>query len=131
MTARRVLDEIRVRQKRSIGPLDEILGSVGNVRVLRALSNPGHLRWSAHLAYLTELSRSSVWDSVNELSAHGIVEPAPEWNAGSSVPFRIARRHPLARIVTLLFDEEARKYPASRRYIDAIEILPPVSRLEG
>jgi hypothetical protein len=109
-----------MRRKHPIGPLDEILGTVGTVRVLRALSNPGHPRWSAHLAFLTELSRSSVWDAVNRLSAHGIVEPVHEWHAGSSVPFRIARRHPLARMVTLLFDEEVREYPESRRDIDVL-----------
>jgi hypothetical protein len=116
-----ISDEVSsMRRKEPIGPLDEILGSVGTVRVLRALSHPGHPRWSAHLAFLTDLSRSSLWDAVNRLSDEGIVEPVHEWHPGGSVPLRIARRHPLARALTLLFDEEAREYPTSRRHIDVL-----------
>ena len=109
-----------MRRRDPVGPLDEIMGTVGTVRVLRALAYPGHARWSQHLVFLTKLSRSSVWDALNRLQAANVVEAVQDWYPGTSAPFRIHRSHPLARLITVLFDAEMRAYPDTRQDFDLL-----------
>lgn len=88
-------------------PLTIILGTDANVRVLRELSRHGGMLSSPLLADRSGLARASVWSALGPLEGIGIV--SSEGTAKTRL-YRLNDRHPLAKSVQALFEQEALRY---------------------
>lgn len=87
-------------------PLDRILGSEANVRVLRVLSlHGGHLS-APEIAARSGLSRQGVWNALNALMELDVVEPL---GAGKTLLYYLQRGHPLESGLKALFTAEANR----------------------
>lgn len=90
-------------------PLDEILGTRANMRVLRVFRDQVHaprLLWPSEIVEATGLSRAGVWKALNRLENTLIIEPV-NLDQGRAVPYRWVRRHRLAEPLFRLFVAEA------------------------
>jgi hypothetical protein len=90
-------------------PLDEILGTRANMRVLRVFRDQAHaprLLWPSEIVEKTGLSRAGVWKALNRLESQLIIEPV-NLAHGRAIPYRWVRRHRLAEPLFRLFVAEA------------------------
>src|SRR5262245_27947252 len=86
-------------------PLDEILGTQANVRLLRVLALRRTPLTAGELAKRALLGRTSIYPALRQLERAGIVEFV---GAGSQRLVQLRDRHPLSRILRDLFRSEAR-----------------------
>lgn len=94
-------------------PLNDILGSEGNVRVLRVLAFSESAIGRTTVARRAELNASGVRRTLDRLAEIGLVEAL---GSGRNQTVRIRDRHPLAAAIRALFEEERRTY---ERFLDA------------
>lgn len=90
-------------------PLDEILGSPANVRLLRVLALRRTALTAGELAKNSVLGRTSIYPALRQLERAGVVEFI---GAGARRPVQLRDRHPLARILRDLFKTEALRFEA-------------------
>jgi DNA-binding transcriptional ArsR family regulator len=95
------------RNSQLLKPLDEILGTPTNVRLLRVLALRRTAVTAGELAKDAMLSRTSIYPALRQLELAGIVELV---GAGSQKPVQLRDRHPLSRILKDLFQAEARRF---------------------
>lgn len=84
-------------------PLNEILGTETNVRVLRLLAETKHPVGKSELARRVDLAASGVRRALEALIALGVVETV---GSGSRRPVRLREEHPMADTLVRLFQEE-------------------------
>ena len=113
------------RQNPLLRPLNEILGTPANVRLIRALTLSTVPLGSGELARRAQLGRTSIYPALEELERHGVVEFV---GAGSQGQVQIRDRHPLSRQLRQLFRAEARRFEAFiaalRDLFDQLRIRP-------
>jgi predicted nucleotidyltransferase len=90
-------------------PLDEILGSRGNVGVLRVLCRHGGPLPTRSVADRSRLTRQGIKKALDQLVALGIVEPVGQ---GRSLLYELNEEHPLATAITGLFRAETARVDA-------------------
>lgn len=90
-------------------PLNEILGAVSHVRLLRSLILHGGFMAAADLVRATGLSRESVRQGLSTLQALGTVEAAGSAHARV---FRFSGNGPLAEALSALFEAEKSRFAA-------------------
>lgn len=95
------------RQNPLLRPLNDILGTPANVRLLRTLTLSTVSLTSGELARRAQLGRTSIYPALQELERTGIVEFV---GAGSQGQVQIRDRHPLSRPLRQLFRAEARRF---------------------
>jgi len=95
------------RQSPLLQPLNGILGTPANVRLLRTLALSTASLTSGELAKRAQLGRTSVYPALDALERVGIVEFV---GAGSQSLVQIRQRHPLSRHLRQLFRAEARRF---------------------
>lgn len=84
-------------------PLDILLGSPASVRVLRVLARHGDFLTANAISLQARLNRSGVGRTLDHLVTAGIVERVGQ---GRSILFRFADQHPLAGVLTTVFQAE-------------------------
>lgn len=89
-------------------PLDHLLTSRANLRILRALRTEGRPCWPREIARAAGLSRSAVHGALIRLAEWKVIEPDLIWHTGRSFPQRLVADHPLVRDLARLFDTEWR-----------------------
>lgn len=94
-------------------PLNEALGSEGNVRVLRVLASAGEPIGRTRVARRARLNASGVRRTLDRLAELGLVEAL---GSGRNQSVRLRDRHPLASAVRSLFEAEE---DAFQRFVDA------------
>lgn len=106
-------------------PLNAILGTPANVRLLRTLTLSTVSLTSGELARRAQLGRTSVYPALRELERTGIIEFV---GAGSQGQVQVRDRHPLSRPLRQLFRAEARRFEelvaALRELFDQLRIRP-------
>jgi DNA-binding Lrp family transcriptional regulator len=96
-------------QSRLRAPLNEILGTEANVRLLRVLSLAGTSLTASELGQRAGLGRTSVYPRLSALEATGIIEYV---GVGIQRQVRFRRDHPLGRAIESLFRSEASRLDA-------------------
>src|SRR5438093_11742173 len=91
-------------------PLNAVLGTEANVRLLRALERTRQPRSGAQLARETSLTPPAVYPALEELREIGIVE---RLGLGSRGQFRLNDGHPLAAPLKSLFTRSVNGSTAS------------------
>jgi DNA-binding transcriptional regulator GbsR (MarR family) len=99
----------RNRQNRFLQPLDELLGTQANVRLLRVLALRRTPLTAGELARIAALGRTSVYPALRQLEGAGIVEFV---GAGAQRLIQLRDRHPLSTILKDLFRAESRQFEA-------------------
>lgn len=84
-------------------PLDEIIGTVGNLRVLRSLFRHGGAIGTSRIVLETRLSREGVRKALRDLVDLRVVR---EVGTGHSVSYAVDERHPQHAILLRLFQGE-------------------------
>ena len=87
-------------------PLDAMLGTVANVRVLRALTEHGGALAATAIATRARVARQSAWNAVARLSELGIIETFGEPHG---TLFRLNAAHPFVASLQALFQSEAQR----------------------
>ena len=87
-------------------PLDAMLGTVANVRVLRVLAEHGGALAATTIATRARISRQSAWNAIARLSELGVVETFGE---PRGTLFRISPAHPLVPAIRALFQTETQR----------------------
>jgi DNA-binding transcriptional regulator GbsR (MarR family) len=88
-------------------PLNDILGTQANVRLVRALTLSPIPLTSGELAKRAQLGRTSIYPALRELERAGVIEFV---GAGAQRQVQLRVRHPLAGILTRLFRAEAGRF---------------------
>ena len=113
------------RQNPLLRPLNEILGTPANVRLMRTLTLSTVSLTSGELAKRAQLGRTSIYPALRELERAGIVEFV---GAGAQAQVQIRDRHPLSRQLRQLFRAEARRFEefvaALRELFEQLRIRP-------
>lgn len=109
----------RRRQSALRAPLNEILGTEANVRLLRVLALARTSIAAGELAIRAGLNRTSVYPALDALEVAGIVGFV---GAGAQRQVRLRKAHPLAKPLTAVFRAEA------KRVEDLISALRNVAR---
>jgi len=91
-------------QSRLRAPLNEILGTGANVRLLRVLSLAGTSLSAGELAHRAGLGRTGVYPALSALETTGIIEYL---GVGTQRQVRFRHDHPLGRAIDSLFRSEA------------------------
>lgn len=94
-------------QSRILQPLNEILATHANVRLIRALSLSSTPLSGGELARRADLGRTSIYPALRELELIGIVEFV---GAGARRPVQLRDRHPLTPRLKELFRAEAGRF---------------------
>lgn len=94
------------RQSALRAPLNPILGTEANVRILRLLTDASGPITGAQLAREVGLSPPGAYRALAVLSSRGVVE---RLGSGSRGLFQLRRSHPLARALTALFEAERKR----------------------
>src|SRR5689334_830313 len=114
-------------QSRLLQPLNEILGTEANVRVLRVLALRNTSLSAGELAKRAMLGRTSIYPALRELERTGVVELI---GAGARKLVQLRERHPLSRALRELYRAEARRLDALtvdlRALLSALP-RPPIS----
>ena len=97
----------RNRQNRFLQPLDEVLGTQANVRLLRVLVLRRTSLTAGELARSAALGRTWIYPALRQLERAGIVEFV---GAGAQRLVQLRDRHPLSRILKELFRSESRRF---------------------
>ena len=95
------------RQSALRSPLNYLLGTEANVRLLRVLSEAPMPLGKAEVARRAGLNESGVRRALSTLEKLGIVEPL---GAGPQKPVQLRRRHPLSAALESLFDVERGRF---------------------
>ena len=103
-------------------PLNEILGTQANVRILRALALSGTCVTSGELAQRAHLGRTSIYPALRALERTGIIEFV---GAGSHSQVQLRERHPLALGLRELFRTEARRFDELISALRDLLVEPP------
>lgn len=98
-------------------PLDELLGQVSHVRILRVLSESEHPLPPGELARATRLNLSGVLRAIDRLAHLGIVRSL---GAGGRRVIELSPAHAFAPVLRALFDAERRQ---RRLLLDALKAL--------
>jgi hypothetical protein len=98
-------------------PLDELLGQVSHVRILRVLSESEHPLPPGELARATRLNLSGVLRAIDRLTPLGIVRSL---GAGGRRVIELSPVHAFAPVLRALFDAERRQ---RRLLLDALKAL--------
>lgn len=93
-------------QSTFVAPLNRILGTEANVRLLRVLSGTNEPLGRQEVARRAELDASGVRRALDALVAEGIVEAS---GRGARSPVRVRDAHPLASAARSLFAAERRR----------------------
>lgn len=93
----------KTSQGNLVAPLNRILGTEANVRLLRVLSEAREPLGRAEVARRAQMDTSGVRRALDSLAAEGIVETV---GAGARAPVRLRARHPLASAIRGLFVAE-------------------------
>lgn len=93
-------------------PLNEILGSEGNVRILRVLTSTKEALGRTVVARRAQLNPSGVRRSLDRLALLGLIEVA---GSGRNQIVRLRQRHPLAGALRSLFQREHEIFAEIRR----------------
>jgi DNA-binding transcriptional ArsR family regulator len=109
------------RQDPVRSPLNEILGSEGNVRILRVLAGTNAAIGRTMVARLAQLNPSGVRRSLDRLAALGLVEIA---GSGRNQIVRLRDRHPLGGALRSLFRCEQGFFEEIRRVAGSIAADP-------
>jgi hypothetical protein len=94
-------------QSRILQPLNAILGTHANVRLIRTLSLSTTPLTAGELARRADLGRTSIFPALRELEFIGIVEFV---GAGAQRQIQLRDRHPLAPMLEELFRAEANRF---------------------
>jgi hypothetical protein len=86
-----------------VAPLNHILGTEANVRLLRVLSEAREPLARPEVARRAQMDASGVRRALDSLAAEGIVEAV---GAGARTPVRLRTQHPLASAIRRLFVAE-------------------------
>ncbi len=123
---------VRTAQSALRSPLNAILGTEANVRVLRELVLEGMPLARSEVARRSGLSLPGTTGALEKLRSAGIVEPV---GAGSRETVQIRAGHPLRNILQALFHQEAGRLPALvddlRTLVEGLEPLPRAAWIEG
>jgi DNA-binding phage protein len=95
------------QQSRFLQPLNEVLGTAANVRLIRALSLSSIPLTAGELANRAGLGRTSIYPALRELEFTGIVEFV---GAGGQRQIQLRERHPFAAGLKELFRAEAGRF---------------------
>jgi predicted nucleotidyltransferase len=87
-------------------PLDEVLGTLAAVRVLRALTLYGNELSVSAIARQARLTRAGASRAINRLAERGVLRPLGQ---GGSVLYRLDPEYPLVDAIRLLFVSEAER----------------------
>ena len=104
-------------QNSLLRPLNEILGTPANVRLMRTLSLSTVSLTSGELAKRAQLGRTSIYPALHALERAGMLEFV---GAGAQSQVQIREQHPLARPLRQLFRAEARRF---EKFIAALREL--------
>jgi hypothetical protein len=97
------------RQNLLLQPLNDILGTESNVRLLRVLALGNTSFTAGELARRAALGRTSIYPALSELERIGMIEFV---GAGAQRLVQLRDRHPLSRILRDLFRAEAQRFEA-------------------
>ena len=113
-------------------PLDELLGQVSHVRILRVLSESEHPLPPGELARATRLNLSGVLRAIDRLATLGIVRSL---GAGGRRVIELRPAHPFAPVLRALFDAERQQHhlliTSLRELIASITPVPRAAWIEG
>jgi hypothetical protein len=113
-------------------PLNAILGTEANVRVLRELVLEGMPLARSEVARRSGLSLPGAAGALEKLHGAGIVEAV---GAGSGQTVQLRAGHPLQGILQAVFHQEASRLPALmddlRALVSGLEPLPRAAWIEG
>jgi DNA-binding MarR family transcriptional regulator len=113
-------------------PLDELLGQVSHVRILRVLANTEHPLPPGELARVTQLNLSGVLRAIDRLTKVGIVRSL---GAGGRRVIELSLAHPFAPVLRALFDAERQRrrllLDALRELIASAPLAPRAAWIEG
>jgi len=110
-------------QNQLLRPLNEILGTQANVRLMRGLALSATSVTSGELARRAQLGRTSIYPALRELERSGIIELV---GAGSQRQVQLRERHPLARGLKELFRAEARRFEELITALRELLVQPPL-----
>ena len=113
-------------------PLDELLGQVSHVRILRVLSESGHPLPPGELARATRLNLSGVLRAIDRLAHLGIVRAL---GAGGRQVIELSPAHAFAPVLRALFDAERQRrrmlIASLQELMKSIIPAPPAAWIEG
>lgn len=113
-------------------PLNELLATESNVRILRVLTGTRTPLSRAEVARRADLNASGVRRAIQGLIELGIVERA---SAGARAPVRLRRSHPLAEALESLFRAERERFDrliaALRHAVEGLRPPPRAAWLDG
>jgi len=105
------------RQSYVRAPLNAILGSVGNVRVLRALVANRMPQSTVQLANVTGLTRQAVKQVLDTLVDHQVVS---QYGTVRSALFDLNKSHPMVATLIQLFEQERTRW---ERLLEDIQVI--------
>jgi hypothetical protein len=115
-------------QSRLLQPLNEILGTHANVRLIRTLSLASTPLTAGELARRADLGRTSIFPALRELESSGIVEFV---GAGAQRQTQLRERHPLATVLKELFQTEAGRFDGLATALRELFVESPVRALSA
>jgi len=115
-------------QSRFLQPLNDILGTHANVRLIRTLSLALTPLTAGELARRADLGRTSIFPALRELESIGIVEFV---GAGAQRQTQLRERHPLATGLKDLFRAEANRFDELTTALRTLFVESPVRVLSA
>jgi DNA-binding phage protein len=109
-------------------PLNQVLGTPGNVRLIRTLSLSSTPLTAGELARRADLGRTSIYPALRDLESIGIVEFV---GAGAQRQIQLRERHPLATGLNDLFRAEAGRFEALTTGLRELFVDAPVRVLSA
>ena len=109
-------------------PLNQVLGTHANVRLIRTLSLSSTPLTAGELARRADLGRTSIYPALRELESIGIVEFV---GAGAQRQIQLRERHPLATGLKDLFRAEAGRFDALTTALRELFVEAPVRALSA
>ena len=88
-------------------PLNRVLGTETNVRIIRALDALGVPVPIAELARYIEMNKSGVWRAIRVLEELGVVDAV---GIGTQQGLQLRKHYPLCRYLTALFQAERNRF---------------------
>lgn len=118
----------KLQQSRFLQPLNGILGTPANVRLIRTLSLSSSPLTGGELARRAGLGRTSIYPALRELEVVGIVEFV---GAGTQRHVQLRERHPLASGLKELFRAEEGRFDEVATALRAVFAESPVRVLSA
>ncbi len=116
------------RQNLLLQPLNAMLGTESNVRLLRVLALGNTSFTAGELARRAALGRTSIYPALSELERIGMIEFV---GAGAHRLVQLRDRHPLSRILRDLFRAEAQRFEAFTLALRALIVDLPFCLLSA